>query len=155
MRTSTPPVRLMCIMLSTAGCLLTGACELPDADLPQVRTPLGVHLACQPPQLFPIRPVTPPPGWLCGLRDLQCDERRPLVVRVDKHGQMLEAYIPGLRSFERDACVLKELRASGWRFEPARECNGDPLAAEYVENSGIVCGHASSQETSGRTMGWS
>ena len=152
-RTYARPASVGRSLLVLAGCLLAGACESLETELPPVRTPLGVHLACQPPQLSPISPITPPPGWSCGLRDLECDERRPLVVRVDEHAQLLEAYIPGTRSPELDACILKELRVSGWRFEPARECNGDPLAGDYVEESGIVCGHASSRVTGGRTRG--
>jgi hypothetical protein len=44
-----------------------------------------------------------------------------------------------MRSPELDACILQEVRDNGWEFEPAHECNGDPLAGEYVTEEGIVC----------------
>jgi hypothetical protein len=74
-----------------------------------------------------------------------------LVVRVDERGRVTEAYIRGMRSPELDACILREVRANGWQFGPARECNGDPIAGEYVADIGIVCGDVSSEVASGRT----
>jgi hypothetical protein len=63
-----------------------------------------------------------------------------LVVEIDEHGEATAAYIPGMRSPELDACVLKEIHDYRWEFEPARECSGDPLAGQYVTEEGIVCG---------------
>ena len=73
------------------------------------------------------------------MRGLECDEVRPLVVRVDKLGRVTEAYIRGMRSPELDACILREVRANGWEFEPARECNGDPIAGEYAAEIRVIC----------------
>jgi hypothetical protein len=74
-----------------------------------------------------------------------------LVVEVDDRGNATAAYIPGMRSPTLDACILKEVRQNGWEFDPARECNGDPLAGEYVTEEGIVCGQLARRATSGRT----
>ena len=140
------------IILATAGCLLGTACQPLDAELPP---PRGVHLVCQPPERspWPVLRMAPPSGSSCGLRDLECDERRPLVVRVDESGHVTDAYIRGMRSVGLDACVLKEVRANDWRFGPARDCYGDPIAGEYVSEMGIICGNVALKVASGRTKG--
>jgi len=73
------------------------------------------------------------------------------VVEVDERGRVTAAYLPGARSPELDSCILKEVRDYGWHFEPARECNGDPIAGEFAADEGIVCGHLALEATSGRT----
>jgi hypothetical protein len=154
------PAKGLSIGCMAAGCLLVLACQSREPELPPVKTPLGVHLVCRPPQPspWPAFPATTPAGWSCsGLRRVECDERRTLVVRVDERGNPTEAYIVGMRSPEVDACILAELRAKGWVFDPARECNGDPIAGEYTGDyeAEITCGHELSEATSGRTSGCS
>ena len=142
---------------AVAACALVAGCQPSELELPPVRTPLGVHLACQPPQPSPsafLRPA-PVPGSSCGLGDPECDEVRTLVVQVDEHGRVTGAYLRGRRSPELDGCILGEVRANGWEFGPARECNGDPIAGEYVAELGIVCGSDAAKVASGRTSGCS
>ncbi len=129
-------------MLAAAiGVLHVLGCDLRGTELPPVKTPVRVRLACQPPQrsLFPVPPAELPIGSSCGLRSLECDEVRPLVVEIDERGNPTAAYIPGMRSSQLDACILNEIRDAGWAFEPARECSGEPLAGEYVTEQSIVC----------------
>jgi TonB family protein len=123
--------------------LFAMGCKPAELALPPVKTPLGI-LVCEPPKPATI-PVAPPPGSSCGLASLGCDERRPLVIRVDERGQVKEAYIPGMRSPALDECVLAEVRALGWAFEPAHECNGDPLPGEYTHDFSIECGKGRSE----------
>ena len=75
------------------------------------------------------------------------------MVRVDESGHVTDAYIRGMRSVGLDACVLKEVRANDWRFGPARDCYGDPIAGEYVSEMGIICGNVALKVASGRTKG--
>ena len=113
-----------------------GACSRDSEELPPVKTPLGVHLPCRPPSPFPWLGV-PAPGGSCGLKPLQCHETERLVVRVDREGRVLEAFIREQRSPSIDACILDEVRH--WSFEPARECNGDPMPGEFTSDYGIIC----------------
>jgi hypothetical protein len=124
---------------------LGGACRRSDVELPPVKRFPGV--ACQPPKPSPepiLRPA-PPPGHSCGLPDPECEEARPLVIRVDERGRVTEAFVPSTRSPEIDSCVLREVRENGWTFEPARDCSGVPVPGEYTTDVRIICGRAAEQ----------
>jgi hypothetical protein len=81
--------------------------------------------------------MLPVPGASCGLKQLQCHATDKVIVRVDRDGHVTEAFIEGQRSATTDACILAEVRQSS--FEPARECDGDPLPGEFSEDYGIAC----------------
>jgi hypothetical protein len=117
------------------------ACGTAVEDLPPVKTPLGVHLACQPPTPWPVPvlPLSPPVGASCGLPPLECGEERPLRLSIGEQGEITAAYILGERSPQLDECLLAEVQSKGWTFQPARECNGDPLAAEFEVGGAIIC----------------
>ena len=134
---------LACVVLG----LVAGACGRADVDLPPVKRLPGI--VCEPPKPWPepfLRPA-PPPGHSCGLRPLECEERRPLVIRVDERGQVTEAYVPGARSPKTDGCILAEVRANGWTFAPARDCSGLPVPGEYTTDLSIVCGKVGGRTT--------
>jgi hypothetical protein len=131
-------------LLRLLGLVVTAimsACGTTVGDLPPVKTPLGVHLACHPPTPWPVPvlPPSPPVDASCGLPPLECGEERPLRLRVDEGGAVVAAYIPGQRSAELDECLLAEVRTRGWAFQPARECNGDPIAAEFEVTGMVIC----------------
>src|SRR5262245_61041489 len=109
------------VLLVCVASLCVVACEPGDLQMPPVKTPIRLRVACTEPQLSPFagRLATPPIGSSCGLPDLDCEERRPLVVAIDEHGGVTAAYIPGMRSPELDDCILTEVRTAGWEFEPA------------------------------------
>ena len=121
--------------------VLGAGCGPGVGELPPVKTPLGVHLPCQPPTPWPlpVLPLAPPLGSSCGLPRLECGQVRPLRLRIDEQGQIMAAYVLGQRSPELDECLLAEVRARGWAFQPARGCNGDPLPGEFAAEGSIIC----------------
>jgi len=111
---------------AVAACALVAGCQPSELELPPVKTPLGVHLACQPPQPSPspfLRPA-PVPGSSCGLGDPECDEVRTLVVQVDEHGRVTGAYLRGRRSPELDGCILGEVRATAGSSDQLASATG-------------------------------
>ena len=116
------------------------ACGTTVGDLPPVKTPLGVHLACHPPTPWPVPvlPPSPPVGAACGLPPLECGEQRRLRLEIDEGGTVTAVYVLGQRSPQRDECLLAEVKSMGWAFQPARECNGDPLPGEYALERSII-----------------
>jgi hypothetical protein len=120
---------------------LSCACRGSEIDLPPPKTPVNVRVTCEPPHPVghvPL-PAMPPPGYTCGLPQLECAEIRPFVVRVDMSGRPIEAFVPGRRSPALDACLLAEVQRWPVAFEPARECNGEPLAGEFRTDWEITC----------------
>ena len=111
----TRPTRRSWLFLSLLASFSIAACRPLDLEMPPVKTPVRLRLACQPPRLLAFR-AAPPIGSSCGLPDLGCDDRRPLVVEVDERAQVTAAFIPGVRSPELDACILAEVRQNGWDF---------------------------------------
>jgi hypothetical protein len=130
------------------------ACQPSDVELPPVKTPVRLRVACSAPKRAPFSGlVSPPIGSSCGLPDLECGQVRPLVIEVDEHGRAVAAHVPGSESPDRDACILKELLANGWECEPARECTGEAMAGTFATDENIVCDYVAEVAASGRTRG--
>jgi hypothetical protein len=129
------------------------ACPRKDVELPPVKTPVRLRIACTPPKRLPFCGlVSPPIGSSCGVPELECGQVRPLVITVDEQGRATSAHVPGSRSPDRDACVLKAVLANGWQFEPARDCTGEPMAGSFTTEENVVCDYIAGVETRGRTM---
>jgi hypothetical protein len=143
------------VVPATLALACFAACQPSDVELPPVRTPVRLRVACSPPKRAPISGlVSPPIGSSCGLPDLECGQIRPLVIQVNEPGRAVAAHVPGSESPDRDACVLKEILANGWQFEPARDCTGEPMAASFTTDENVVCGYVAALrtlETRGRT----
>jgi hypothetical protein len=121
--------------LSLPSCVDTRS-NLVDT-LPPVRTPLGVHLACQPPQ--PLLPLNLCSDVLehCPFAPTPCGASDTILAQIDAEGRVVAAFVAERRSASLDACVLARVR--GWTFEPARECNGDPLAGQFENQCAVIC----------------
>lgn len=119
------------------------ACQVRSQELPPpVKAGQSIRLACYPakPSPYPLRPA-PDPGSSCGLPTPECGASRHLLMHIDDQGQVTEARILGIRhSPELANCLLAEVRANGWTFEPARDCNGDPMPGEYTSDVAPECG---------------
>jgi hypothetical protein len=132
--------RVRRVLPIAVGCIagLT-ACRKPansEDQLPEVKTPVGIHVACEP--VRPVPPVIPcdiVSG--CGFRQIECDKVQTLVVRVNERGVVTAASVAGERSPKAEDCAREQL--ARWEFQPARECTGEPLPGEFRVECAVIC----------------
>ena len=75
-------------------------CDRRAQQLPPVRTPVRMRVACVPPKPVSTLTVVPPAGHSCGLALPECGQARPLVIQLDERGEIVGAYIRGNRCRE-------------------------------------------------------
>ncbi len=124
-------------MLFASTMLGMVVCSAPTEELPPVKTPESVHLACWPPAPFPLTLNERLGGTCLYESSSECVNGYTLVALVDRRGRATEAFLREKRSPSLDACVLASVQQMP--FEPARECNGDALPGEYRVSFIIAC----------------
>ena len=118
------------ISLSLSGCVVD------NTDLPPV-TRIAAAAPCYPVNY--LRPPFGPPSYTCPLPTGGQDAA--LVVLVTPQGAAFDAYLAGEASPPLERCLLAELQTRS--FEPARECDGRPIAGslrlKYSDVFGYTC----------------
>src|SRR5262245_21399267 len=103
--------------------VLGGGCRSETTDLPMPKTG-GFGSAC-----YPVQFMRPPIAPVLRACDVGSPESATVLMEISKEGRVVRASFPQPPSVAVSKCLGEALAL--WRLEPARDCEGAPLASRW------------------------